>query len=151
MIPLIHLRNIDSMSPDAAESILSHMHWASHTTSTSTSFRSDLPSFGLLNSFNKSNPSPPDHKKTDDKPMGEFLWHGVCCHIGIKDSSPKQESFYEYTWKIVAYMMITRKGHSSPNIWSEIPRQSISIENIILRIWYKKVIKQTELIPSNII
>ena len=86
MIPPICLHNVDSASFDITEPTLSHMHQASHT---ATSFKLDSPSSGRSNLFNRSDPPLPDHKKTDEEPMGKFLWRGVCYHIDIKDSLPK--------------------------------------------------------------
>ena len=60
IIPSICLQNDDGISLDTIA-----------PTSTSTSFRSDL--------FDS------NHKKTHEKPVGEFLWQNVCRHISIKD------------------------------------------------------------------
>ena len=109
-------QNIDSASPDAAKPTSSHTHQAPYTSSPSTSFKSDPPPFGRLNSFNRSDPPPLDHKKTDEEPLGEFLWYSICCCMGIKDSSPKQASFCKYTWEVVIYMVITGEGRSGPDI-----------------------------------
>lgn len=54
--------------------------------------------------------------------------------MGIKDFFPKQKSFYEYTWDIIACMMITGDGYSSLDIWPEIPNQGINSENMIFTI-----------------
>ena len=73
--------------------------------------------------------------------MGEFLWRGVHCRMGIKDSSPEQASFCKYPWEVVAYMVITGERHSGPDIWPETPNQGIGTENMILTTWYKEAMK----------
>ncbi len=104
------------------------MYRNSHTALPSTSFRSNWPPLGLSNSY-RSDPLPfglsnsfrsdlpSDHKKTDEEPVGEFLWRDICRHMGIKDSSPEKASLCKYTWEIVACMMITDEWHSGPDIW----------------------------------
>ncbi len=64
--------------------------------------------------------------------MGEFFWRGVYCHMGIKDSSPKQASLYENTWEVVACMMMTGEWCSGPDIWPETPNQDTGTEAMIL-------------------
>ncbi len=66
--------------------------------------------------------------------MGKFLWHGVCRHISIKDFSPKHASLCEYTWEVVACMVMTGEERSGPDIWPETPNQGTSTEEIILTI-----------------
>ena len=53
--------------------------------------------------------------------------------MGIKDSSPKQASFYEYTCEVVAYMVITGEGRSSPDIWPKTLNQGSGTKDIILK------------------
>ena len=77
--------------------------------------------------------------------MGEFLWHSVYCYMGIKDFWPKQASLCEYTWEVIAYMVITGKRHSGPDIWLETPNQGIGTEDMILTIRYKEAIKRTKI------
>lgn len=102
--------------------------------STSNSFKSDPPFSGFSNLFDRSDPPPSNHKKIDGEPIDEFLWHGVCCYIGIKNFLPKQTSFYEYTWEVIVYMVITGKKHLSPNIWPKTPNQDTGIKDMILTI-----------------
>ena len=97
MIPPIYPQNVDSTSPNVAEPISSHTHCTSHIVLLLTLFSSDPPPFGHLNLFNRLDPPPPNHKKMDKEPVDEFLWRDVCCHMGIKNSSPTQKSFCEYT------------------------------------------------------
>ena len=73
MLPLTYPQNVDGTSPDATEPTWSNMRWIPHTTSSSTSFRSDQPPSNPLRSFNKSDPPPSDSEKTDKKPADEFL------------------------------------------------------------------------------
>lgn len=95
--------------------------------------RSNQPPSGISNLFNKSNPPPSNHKKIDEEPIGEFLWHDACCYMGIKDFSPKHVSFREYIWEVIAFIVIIGKGHSSLNIWQETPNQGTDTEDIILK------------------
>lgn len=44
---------------------------------------------------------------------------------------PKQASFYEYIWEVIAYILITGKGHLGPNIWLETPNTVTSNKDII--------------------
>ena len=148
MIPPICPQNVDNASPDAAEPTSSHTYRAPHFASLSTSFRSDLPPSGRSNSFNRSDPSPLDYEKTDEKHVSEFLWRSVCRCMSINDSLPKQVNFCEYTWEVVAYMMITGKGRSSSDMWPKTPNQSTGTKDIILTTWYKKAMKQTEINPQ---
>ncbi len=47
---------------------------------------------------------------------GYFLWRGHCCRIEIKDSTPTACSLCEYTWEVVACMVLTGKGRLGPDI-----------------------------------
>ncbi len=154
--PLSQIQNDDGASLDAAEFTSSHMYRNLHTALLSTLFKSDqpplglsnyykshLPPFGLLNWF-RLNLSP-DYEKTDEQPVGGFLWQNVCCYIGIKNSLPKQASFCEYTWEVITYMVITSNRYSSPDIWSEISNQGTSTEEMIFTIWYKEAIKHRKI------
>ena len=132
MIPFTCPRNIDSISLDAAEPTLSHMHRASYTSLPSTFFRSDPPPFSCSNSFNRLDPPPLDHEKIDKEPVSEFLWRSICRRVGIKDCLPKQASFCEYTWEVVACMVITSEGRLGLDIWPEISNQGTGTEDIIL-------------------
>ena len=124
------------------------MRWTPHTTSPSTLFKSDpLPS-GPSSLFNRSDQPPPDSEKTDEEPVSEFLWHGVCRRMGIKNSSLEQASLCEYTWEVVACMVITGEERSSPDIWPETPNQGTGTEDMILTTWYKEAMKQTEINPQ---
>ena len=68
--------------------------------------------------------------------------------MGIKDFLLKKASFCKYTWKVVAYIMITGEGHSGLYIWPETPNQDTGTEDVILIIWYKEVMKQAEINPK---
>ena len=65
--------------------------------------------------------------------------------MGIKDSLPKQANFCKYTWEVIAYMVITSKGRSGLDMWTEILNQGTSIEDIILTTWSKEAMKQKEI------
>ena len=80
--------------------------------------------------------------------MGEFLWRDVRRRMGIKDSLPEQASLCEYTWEIVACMVITGEGRSGPDIWPETPNQGTGTENMILTTWYKEAMKRREINPQ---
>ena len=149
MIPPTHLQNVNSASLDVTEPISNHMRWAPHTASPSTLFRSNLPPFSRLNLSNRSDPLLLHHNKTDEEPMGEFLWRSVCCRIGIKDCLTKQATFCEYTWEVIACMVITDKGRSGPDIWQETSNQGTGIEDMIFTTWYKEAIKQIEINPQH--
>ncbi len=84
---------------------------------------------------------PLDHEKTDEEPLGEFLWRGVCCRMGIKDSSSKQASLCEYTREVVTCMVMTGEGHSGLDIWPKTPHQGTGTEEMILITWYKEAMK----------
>ncbi len=64
--------------------------------------------------------------------MGKFLWRGIRRRMGMKDSSPKQASLCEHTWKVVTCMVMTGEGRSGPNIWPETPNQGTGTEEMIL-------------------
>ena len=68
--------------------------------------------------------------------------------MGIKDFLPKQASFCEHTWEVIVYMVIISKKRSGPDIWPEISNKATNTEDIILTIWYKKAMKQTEINPQ---
>ncbi len=86
---------------------------------------------------------PSDHEKMDKEPVGEFLWRGVCRRMGIKDSLSEQASLCEYTWEVIACMVMTGKGRSGPDIWSETPNQDTGTKEMILTTWYKEAMKQS--------
>lgn len=48
--------------------------------------------------------------------MGEFLQCDICYYINIIDFLPEQASLYEYIQKVIAYIVITGKGRSGPDI-----------------------------------
>ena len=145
MLPPTRPQNVDAASPDATEPSSSNMCRTPHIALLSTLFRSDpLPS-GLSCLFNRSDQPPPDSEKTDKEPVGEFLWRGVCRHIGIKDSLPEQASLCEYTWEVIACMVITGEERLDPDIWPETLNQGTGTEDMILTIWYKEAINQTEI------
>ncbi len=80
--------------------------------------------------------------------MGEFLWRDVRRRMGIKDSLPEQASLCEYTWEIVACMVITGEGRSGPDIWPETSNQGTGTENMILTKWYKEAMKRRKINPQ---
>lgn len=88
MIPFNHFQNIVGTSLDAAIHILSHLRKKLCTTFLLTLLRLNL-SLSVLLSLLRSELSPTDNKKTDKELIGEFLWWGVCCCMGIKDFLPK--------------------------------------------------------------
>lgn len=71
------------------------------------------------------------HEKSDKEPLSEFLWQGVCYPIRIKDSLPKQVSFYESTEEIVAYIVITGERYLGLDSWLETPNEDTGIEDMI--------------------
>ncbi len=73
--------------------------------------------------------------------MDEFLWRGICCHMGIKDFLPKQSSLYEHTWEVITCMVMTSKVRSGLDIWPETPNQDTGTEEMILTTWYKEAMK----------
>lgn len=89
MIPPIRHQNINDASLNTTEPKSSHMFWALYTVSPSNSFYLNLPPFDLSNLFNRLNLPSLDYKRTDKESVDEFLWHGVCRYMGIKDSSRK--------------------------------------------------------------
>ena len=107
MVPPICPWNVDNASPNVSAS-------------TSSNSRKKPPTASLLTLLS-SNPPPPDYKKTDEELVGEFLRQGICRCMGIKDYLPKQASFCEYTWEVVACRVITSKERSGPDIWPETP------------------------------
>ena len=68
--------------------------------------------------------------------------------MGIKDFSLKQVSFCKYTWEFVAYIVIISEERSGPDIWPETPNQDTGTEDMILKTWSKKAIKQREINPK---
>ena len=73
MLLLTYLQNVDGTSLNATEPTSHNMRQTPYTASPSILFRVDPPPFGTLNLLNISNPPPNDSKKTDKKPVGEFL------------------------------------------------------------------------------
>ncbi len=67
--------------------------------------------------------------------------------MGIKDFSPERVSLCEYTWEVVACMVIIGEGRSGPDIWPETPNQGTGTENMILTTWYKEAMKRREISP----
>ena len=134
MVPLICPHNVDGVSPDAAAPTSSNSCAKPPTMLPSTLFRSDPPL--------------PDHEKTDEEPVAEFLWRGVRRRMGIKDSSPEQASFCKYTWEVVACMIITGEERSCPDIWPETPNQGTGTEDMILTTWSKEAMKRREINPQ---
>lgn len=145
IIPSARFQNNNNIGFDTAKSTSSYTHWTLYIASLLTFFRSDPPFSGLSNSFSRSNPSSLDHKKIDEKPIGEFLWRGICRRINIKDFLLKQASLYKYTWEVVACIVIIGKGRLGPDIWLEIPNHSTHSEDMIFTTWYSKAIKQKEI------
>lgn len=113
-------QNINVPSSNATASTSSNLYRKLHTA---------LPLIFIISDL-----SPLDQKKTDEEPIGEFLWWIVCRHIDIKDFLPKQASFCEYTCEIVSYIVITAKERLGPNIWPETPIQNTVTKNIIFTI-----------------
>lgn len=68
--------------------------------------------------------------------------------IWVLNFLPKKASLCKYTQEIIAYMMITGKGHSSLYIWLETPNQDIGTKDVIFTTWYKEVIKQVGINPK---
>ena len=134
MLPLICPQNADGASPNAAAPTSSNSHRKPPTASSSTLFRSDSPL--------------PDHEKTDEKPVDKFLWRGVCRRMGIKDFLSEQASVCEYTWEVVACMIITGEGCSGPDIWPETINQDTGTEDMTLTTWSKEAMKQKEINPQ---
>ena len=110
------------------------MYRAPHTAFSLILFKLDPPPSDHSNSFNRSDPPPFDHNKTDKKHLSEFLTCGICRHMNIKDFLPEQGSFYEYTWNIIACMLIIGKRRLALNIWPETPNQNTGTKEIILKI-----------------
>ena len=73
MLLLTYLQNVDGSSLNATETTLSNMHRTLYTILHLTSFKSDLPLSSLFNLFNRSDLIFSDSKKTDEKPVDEFL------------------------------------------------------------------------------
>ena len=56
----------------------------------------------------------------------------------MKDLMPAAQRLYEYTWEVVAYMILIGKEHLGPDIWPETPEQAKSTKNIMRSICGKK-------------
>ncbi len=95
------------------------------TTSSSFTNASDIPNI---------TPSP-----TKAPGTGYSLWRGHRRRIGIKDSTPAAHSLCEYTWEMVACMVLTGEGRLGPDIWPETPGQVESMESMIRIIWGMEV------------
>lgn len=67
--------------------------------------------------------------------------------MDIQDFLLKQANFCKCTWEVIACMVITSKGRSVPDIWTETTNQGISIIKMIFITWYKKAINQNEINP----
>lgn len=80
--------------------------------------------------------------------MSEFLLRGVHHCMGIKDFSPKQIRLYEYSWDIVARMVMIGEVRSGPDIWPETFNQGTGTEEMILTTWYKEAMKQNRMNPQ---
>lgn len=89
-----------------------------------------------------------DYEKTNKKCISEFLWQGVYCHIGIKDSLPKKVTLCKYTWEVVICIVMTGERCSGPNIWPETPNQDTSTEDMIYTTYYKEAMKWREINPQ---
>ena len=72
IIPSNCPQNADSASLDPAIPISSDSRRKPRTVFPPTAFRSDPPPSGLSSLF-RSDPSPPDYEKIDEKPVSEFL------------------------------------------------------------------------------
>ena len=66
-------QKVDDTSVDAIEPTLSNMRQTLHTMLPSTLFRFDPSPSSLSSLFNRSDSAPLDSKKTDKKPVGQFL------------------------------------------------------------------------------
>ena len=53
--------------------------------------------------------------------------------MDIKNSLLEQASFYEHTWEVVIYMVITGKRRSDLDIWPKTPNQDIGTKEMILK------------------
>lgn len=73
---------------------------------------------------------------------GYSLWRGHRRRSGIKDSIPAARSLCEYTWEVVACMVLTGKGRLGPDIWPETPEQAESTEDMMRSIWGKEAHRQ---------
>lgn len=67
--------------------------------------------------------------------------------MGIKNSSPEQASLCEYTWEVVACMVMTGEGRTGPDIWPETPNQGTGAEDMILITWSKEALKRRQSNP----
>lgn len=66
-------QNIDNTIHDAIKPTSSNMHWTPQTTLLSILFKLDPPPSSLSSSFNRSDLSSPNSKKTDKKPVDKLL------------------------------------------------------------------------------
>lgn len=66
----------------------------------------------------------------------------------IKDFLPKRASFYEYTWEVVPYMVMTDEGRMGPDIQSKTPNPGIGTEDMIFITWSKETLKQRQSNPQ---
>lgn len=62
----------------------------------------------------------------------------------IKDSLPVQASLCEYTWEVVACMVMTGEGRTGSDIWPKIPNQGIGTEDMIIRTWSKEALDRKQ-------
>ena len=69
---------------------------------------------------------------------GYSLWRGHCHCSGIKNLISASQSLCEYTWEVVACMVLTDKGRLWPDIWLETPEQVKSTKDIMRSIWGKE-------------
>ena len=66
------------------------------------------------------------------------LWRRHRCCLGIKDLILASRSLCKYSWEVVAYMVLTGKGHLGPDILPETPKQAESTKDIMRSIWGKE-------------
>lgn len=53
--------------------------------------------------------------------------------------TPATCSFCEYTWEVIAYMIITGKGYTRPDIWPKTLEQAKNTEDMMRTIWSKEI------------
>ena len=61
--------------------------------------------------------------------------------MDIKDFSPKQASFFEHNWKIIACIVMTGERCLGSDIWPKTFNQDTGTEEMMLTIWYKEAMK----------